>query len=67
MMWTSAEGFAGVPEAVWNFHIGGYQVCQKWLKGRRLSKDDIAHYGRIVVALRGGRNDPVDEGDRPDD
>ena len=47
-------GFAGVPEAVWNFHIGGYQVCQKWLKdckGRRLSKDDIAHYQKIVVAL----------------
>jgi hypothetical protein len=43
-----------VPEAVWNFHIGGYQVCEKWLKdrkGRTLSKDDIAHYQKIVVAL----------------
>ena len=41
-------------EAVWNFHIGGYQVCEKWLKdrkGRTLSKDDIAHYQKIVVAL----------------
>jgi hypothetical protein len=39
---------------MWNFHIGGYQVCQKWLKdrkGRTLSKDDIAHYQKIVVAL----------------
>jgi SOS-response transcriptional repressor LexA len=47
-------GFRGVPEAVWDFHIGGYQVCEKWLKdrkGRTLSKDDIAHYQRIVVAL----------------
>ena len=47
-------GFAGVPEAVWNFHIGGYQVCEKWLKdrkGRTLTKDDIAHYQKIVVAL----------------
>jgi len=47
-------GFRGVPEAVWNFHIGGYQVCEKWLKdrkGRTLSKDDIAHYQKIVVAL----------------
>jgi hypothetical protein len=47
-------GFRGVPEPVWNFHIGGYQVCQKWLKdrkGRPLSKDDIAHYQKIVVAL----------------
>ncbi|WP_375144074.1 type ISP restriction/modification enzyme [Bradyrhizobium sp. Ash2021] len=27
-----------------DFHIGGYQVCEKWLKdrrGRTLSKDDI--------------------------
>lgn len=47
-------GFRGVPEEVWNFHIGGYQVCEKWLKdrkGRKLSADDITHYHRIVVAL----------------
>ena len=47
-------GFRGVPEEVWNFHIGGYQVCEKWLKdrkGRTLNADDIAHYHRIVVAL----------------
>ena len=47
-------GFAGVPEDVWNFHIGGYQVCAKWLKdrkGRGLSAEDIIHYHRIVVAL----------------
>jgi len=39
---------------VWTFHIGGYQVCDKWLKdrkGRTLSRDDIAHYQKIVVAL----------------
>jgi len=47
-------GFRGVPEKVWNFHIGGYQVCEKWLKdrkGRKLLKDDIDHYHKIVVAL----------------
>ena len=47
-------GFKGVREEVWNFHIGGYQVCQKWLKdrkGRMLSKNDIAHYQKIVIAL----------------
>lgn len=53
-------GFCGVPENVWNFHIGGYQVCEKWLKdrgpkkgepGRALTKDDVTHYQRIVVAL----------------
>ena len=47
-------GFHGVPEEVWDFHIGGYQVCHKWLKdrkGRTLSDDDIAHYQKIIVAL----------------
>jgi hypothetical protein len=47
-------GFQGVPENVWNFHIGAYQVCQKWLKDRKdrtLTKDDIAHYHMIVIAL----------------
>jgi predicted helicase len=48
------SGFKGVPEAVWNFHIGGYQVCEKWLKdrrGRTLTDEDIAHYHKIVIAL----------------
>jgi predicted helicase len=48
------DGFVDVPEAVWNFHVGGYQVCHKWLKdrkGRTLSQDDIGHYQKIVVAL----------------
>jgi predicted helicase len=47
-------GFKGVREDVWNLHIGGYQVCEKWLKdrkGRTLSPEDIAHYQKIVVAL----------------
>jgi hypothetical protein len=47
-------GFRGVPEDVWHFHIGGYQVCEKWLKdrrGRTLTADDITHYYRIVIAL----------------
>ena len=46
--------FKGVRENVWNFHIGGYQVCEKWLKdrkGRNLSADDRTHYQKIVVAL----------------
>ncbi len=51
---AQTTGFRGVREDVWSFHIGGYQVCEKWLKdrkGRRLSKEDVAHYQRIVVAL----------------
>jgi hypothetical protein len=46
--------FGGVPAAVWNFHIGGYQVCEKWLKdrkGRIMTYKDIQCYQKIVVAL----------------
>ncbi len=46
--------FADVPEAAWNFYIGGYQPAQKWLKdrhGRQLTFDDVHHYQRMVVAL----------------
>jgi predicted helicase len=52
---NNRQYFEGVPPEVWNFHIGGYQVCQKWLKdrkGRKLSYDDLVHYQRMVVALK---------------
>ena len=51
---AQTAGFQGVREDVWDFHIGGYQVCEKWLKdrkGRKLTKDDIEHYQKIVGAL----------------
>jgi len=47
--------FEGVSPEVWNFHIGGYQVCQKWLKdrkGRILTYDERVHYQKIVIALK---------------
>lgn len=50
-----SQGFEGVSEDVWEFHIGGYQVCEKWLKDRRgweLSAEDILHYQKVVVALK---------------
>ncbi len=46
--------FESVPEIAWNFHIGGYQPAQKWLKDRRgrvLSYDDISHYQKIIKIL----------------
>ena len=51
---NKTQYFVGIPEEVYNFHIGGYQVCQKWLKdrkGRQLTEEEIAHYQKIVVAL----------------
>ena len=50
--------FAGIEQADWDFHIGGYRVLEKWLKdrkGRTLSTDDIMHYQRIVGSVRATR------------
>ena len=67
---TGKQGqyFEGVPPEVWDFQVGGYQPCQKWLKdrvGRQLTYDDLTHYQRIVVALE--RNHPADGGNRRGD
>lgn len=55
--------FEDVPKETWDFHVGGYQVCDKWLKdragkggqnprpGRVLTEEDILHYRRVVTAL----------------
>lgn len=51
---NAEQHFAPVPAEVWNYQIGGYQVCEKWLKDRRerrLGLDDILTYCRIVTAL----------------
>ncbi|MGB8112130.1 MAG: type ISP restriction/modification enzyme, partial [Candidatus Sulfotelmatobacter sp.] len=46
--------FKPVPQAVWDFHIGGYQVLDKYLKsrkGRILSLDEINHVAAIANSL----------------
>lgn len=60
---SGTRWFETVPELAWNFHIGGYQPAQKWLKdraakggkkanpGRVLTDEDILHYRRIILAL----------------
>ena len=51
---NQTQYFDNVPPEVWGYHIGGYQVCQKWLKdrkGRQLAYDDLTHYRGIVAAL----------------
>ncbi len=49
------QHFAPVPIDVWEYQIGGYQVCEKWLrdrKDRKLDLHDIRTYCRIVTALK---------------
>jgi predicted helicase len=51
---NSDQYFEGISHAVWQMRIGGYQVCEKWLKdrkGRALTHDEIEHYQRTVSAL----------------
>ncbi|MCG3196742.1 MAG: N-6 DNA methylase [Candidatus Omnitrophica bacterium] len=48
------QHFAPVPPEVWNFQIGGYQVCEKWLKDRRerkLDLLDVQTFCRILTAM----------------
>ncbi len=50
-----SQYFEGVLKEVWEFHVGGYQVCEKWLKdrrGRQLSFDDLMHHQKVVMALK---------------
>jgi hypothetical protein len=43
-----------VPQGAWDFHIGGYQVLDKYLKsrkGRTLSLDEMNHVADIAGSL----------------
>ena len=47
--------FEGIPKNIWQYQIGGYQVCDKWLKdrkGKALSLDDIKHYCKLTTAIK---------------
>lgn len=51
---NDAQYFDDVPQAVWDMHIGGYRVAEKWLKdrkGRQLSYDELTHYQSVLAAL----------------
>ena len=51
---NKTQFFKPIPPAVWEFHIGGYQVLDKYLKsrkGRALSLDEIHHLGAIADSL----------------
>ncbi len=51
---NKTQYFEGVPPEVWEFHIGGYQVAEKWLKdrkGRVLAAEDREHYRKTIFSL----------------
>jgi predicted helicase len=47
--------FEGIEKEIWEYPIGGYQVCHKWLKdrkGRILALEEIKHYCKVVTAIK---------------
>ncbi len=52
---NESQYFEGVEPEVFEYQIGGYQVCEKWLKDRKerkLSLDEIKHYCNIITAIQ---------------
>ena len=48
------QHFTDVSEKVWEYKIGAYQVCDKWLKDRKcatLHHEDVRQYRAILVAI----------------
>ncbi len=51
---NKTQYFDNVAPEFWDFHIGGYQVCHKWLKDRKgklLNYDECMHYLYILAAI----------------
>ncbi|MFQ5341531.1 MAG: type ISP restriction/modification enzyme, partial [Anaerolineae bacterium] len=47
--------FAPVPQEVWEYQIGGYQVAEKWLKDRKdreLGLEEIKTYCHVMTAIQ---------------
>lgn len=52
--------FIGIPKEIWEFFIGSYQVCYKWMydkrvksgkKGKILAVEDIDRFKKIVITI----------------
>jgi exoribonuclease II len=51
---NKTQYFDAVKPEIWKFHVGGYQVCEKWLKtrkGRALNSEECLHYLYILAAI----------------
>ena len=51
---NKTQYFAKIHDVAWDFHIGGFQPAQKYLKdrkGRELTYDERRHYQKIIVSL----------------
>jgi hypothetical protein len=51
---NAKKRFLGIPEDVWNYRIGGYQVLDKWFKSHRgetMTIDRFTHISNVVGLL----------------
>lgn len=51
---NAKKRITGIPEAVWNYQIGGYKVLDKWFKehkGEALTVDSFTHIENVVGLL----------------
>lgn len=51
---NNSQYFGNVSEHVWQYYIGGYKVCEKWLKsrkGRVLTFDELEHFQKIIALV----------------
>ena len=52
---NQSQYFEGITKEIWEYQIGGYQVCDKWLKDRRgriLILGDIKHYCKFATSIK---------------
>jgi len=52
---NESQYFSEVPEDVWGYYIGGYQVLYEWLKHRgntKLSLEDIKQFCKIIGVIK---------------
>lgn len=53
---NDSQYFANVPVEAWEYYIGSYQVCSRWLKerkGRKLNYRELVYYQNIIGAANG--------------
>lgn len=52
---NSKQYFSKVEPEVWNYEVGGYRVCERWLRersGRKLNSDDQTVFMRVIGSIR---------------
>ena len=54
LYFNEKQFFEGITKEIWEYKIGGYQICEKWLKDRKektLTFQEIKHFCKVSTAL----------------